>query len=509
MFSYQTMDFRFKLRIVWIAALAVAVFALAWLAIIPFGKITYLTNFKGFNDFIGKLTPMERIVAEKDGTQDIIGDPAYFSLRTPRPFNQALLSVKFQVDPNLPIVEAGVSKDGRTWQYDLQPLYNAKLEELMENWFVLDDSVLPALTHPASPGSAPLPRGDSTVLLQRNKQFDTIEEFLKNPPATDKIALYNYDWKTDYLLPDYQPRQATSTMCRPLVGAYQFYTYIKNENLSDDFVFQDLNKNLDPDPIDVYVYYRDKLISSEHLDDDGIAVDSGAQKPWRHLKLDLANLPEGVYKITVRANGDIVTRTITTGQSKMAFINALAIADAPEVSCGRNFFTDGRTLAVQTSHPDKLGKITINKNNGNSFSGVELNIDQTYKIFTVNDLPPAGSQIILNNDGISLSGDGLFSLSAEQMIDPRVKSVDAKFDADQEGVDYVLARYTPPVKQGDWLVAQANFDLTNAFRMWNKYYFLISAPGLSASDQLNDQVRIKEIKVDLTGTSLWKKIFKK
>lgn len=465
-----------------------AVFVLAWLAVVPSGKITYFSNFKGYNDFIGQLTPKERIVAESDGTQDIIGNPAYFTLRTARPFNEAKITIKFQTDPNLPIVEAGVSKDGRTWQYDLQPLYNAKLEDLMKNWSVL--------------------RQGDLVLLQLTQKFATVNDFLKNPPAMDKVALYNYDWKNNYILPDYQPQNSTSTMCRPLVGAYQFYTYLKNENLADDFVFQDLNKNLDPDPIDVNVYYNDKLIDSEHLDDDGITNDSGAQKPWRHLKLNLANLPEGVYKIDVRANGDIVTRTITTGQSKMAFINNLPLADAPEVSCGRNLFTDGRTLSAQTSHPAKLEKIKIIKGGGATSSSEELDISQTYKIFTVNNLPVSGSRIILANDGIALSSDGLFSFSAAQMIDPRVKDVDADFNADLEGVDYILARYAPPVKQGDWLIAQADFDLSNAFRKWNKYYFLISAPGLSTDDGINDKTRIKEIKIDLTGTSLWEKISK-
>lgn len=482
------LTFRSKLRIAWVAIIIVAIFILVWLAIIPSGKTAYSTNFKGLNDFISQLTPKERIVAEKDGTQDIIGDPAYFSLRTSRQFNQAKLTVKFKVDPNLPIVEAGVSTDGRTWQYDLQPLYNAKLEGLMKNWSVLWE-------------------GD-TMLLQRTKQFATINDFLKNPPPVEKIALYNYNLKADYLLPDYQPRLATSTMCRPLVGAYQFYTYIKNENLSDDFVFQDLNKNMDPDPIDVYVYYRDKLIDSEHLDDDGVVIDSAVQRPWRQLIVDLANLPEGVYKIVVRVNGDIVTRTITTGQSKMAFINTLALADAPEVSCGRNLFTDGQIISVQTSHPDKLGIINIIKGNSAASSSEELNVDQAYKIFTASDLSPQGSQIVLANDGISISGDGLFSFDSSQMIDPRIKEVDANFNADIEGIDYVLSSYVPPTKQGDWLSATANFDLSNVFRVWDKYYFIISVPGLTVDDGTSDKVRIKEMKVDLTGTSLGEKLNK-
>jgi hypothetical protein len=496
------LDFRTKIRIIWAGTLLVAVFVLVWLAIIPFGKATYSTNFHGFNDFIGPLTPKDRVVVGDDKIPEIIGDPAYFSLRTSRTFNQAKLTVKFQADPSLPIIEAGVSKDGRTWQYDLQPLYNFKIEELMKNWNVLSELE----TLPVSRGAShPSQGGDKLILLQRNKVFGSIDEFLKNPPLTDKIALYNYDWPEQYKLPDYQPRNSTTTLCRPLVGAYQFYTYIKNETLADDFVFQDLNKNSEADPIDAYVFYRDKIIASEHLDDDGVITDNGEQKPWRHLKLNLANMPEGVYKISVRANGDIVTRTITTAQSKIAFINNLPLADTPEVSCGRTFFTNSHTLSVQTSHPDKLGVIQIIKNNNLSSSAEDLNINEAYKIFTASDLSSAGSWIILANDGVLLTGDGLFSLDAGSIIDPRLNTVDVNFDADSAGVDYVLARYSPPIKQGDWFVAQADFDLTNAFRLWDKYYFLISAPGLATSSDM----KIKNIKIDLSGTTLWQKIFKK
>jgi hypothetical protein len=478
---------RLKIRVIWITALAAAVFALLWLAIIPSGKITYSTNFKDFNDFIRPLTPPDRVNAAKDGTQELSGDPVYFSLRTPRPFNQAKVTFKFQIDSSLPILQTGVSTDGRNWQYNLQPLYNAKLEELLKNWSVLWE-------------------GD-TLLLQRTKQFNTISDFLKNPPDPAKIALSNYNLKTNYLLPGYEARPATTTICRPLVGAYQFYTYIKDENLTDDFVFQDLNRNLDPDPIDINVYYHDKLINTAHLDDDGVLDDSGAQKPWRHLKLDLANLPEGVYKVEVRANGDIVTRTITTAQSKTAFINTLPLADTPEVSCGRDVFTNGQTISVQTSHPAKLGKITLIK--GGSASSTEiLDVNAAYQLFSTNDLPTAGTKIILANDGVSLSGDGIFAFSPDGLFDPRIKTVDVNFNADKEGIDYVLAHYTPPVKDGDWLVASANFDLTQAFRLWNKYYFLISAPGLQAGDGKNRMVRIKDIKVDLTGTSLLEKFTK-
>jgi hypothetical protein len=490
--------FRTKIRIIWIAAIIVAVFVLAWLAIIPSGKITYSTNFKGFNDFIGRLTPKERVSAEKNGTQDLISDPVYFSLRTPRTFDSGKMTINFKVASGTPIVEAGVSTDGRTWQYNLQPLYNSKIEDLMKRWNEIGETSTSTLP---GRGGHPSAGGDDLILLQRNKVYSSVDEFLKNPPAMNKVALYNYDLKTNYLLSGYRPQNSTTTMCRQLAGAYQFYTYIKDEKLFDDFVFQDMNKLTGKNSININVYYADKLIDSEHLDDDGVVDGSLAQKLSRHLRLDLANLPEGVYKIDVRADGDIITRKITTAQSKLAFINNLPLASSTGADCRENFFTDGQTLTVQTSHPNKLGIIKIIS----SSTSQDLNVDEAYKIFTASNLPESGSEIILANDGVTLASDGLFSLSADGMIDPRLKSVDVNFDADRDGVDYVLARYTPPVKNGDWFTAQANFDLKNSFRLWNKYYFLISAPGLSTSSEME----IKNIKFELSGTTLWQKMLKK
>jgi hypothetical protein len=493
--------FRIKLRIAWITALIAVVFWLVWMNVVPGGKITYSQNFKGHNDFIGNLTPAERMSDNK-----IIGDPVYFSLRVPRRFVDVKLTLKYKIDPGLPIIEVGVLKDMATWQYELKPIYNAHLDDLLKHWSVLWE-------------------GDM-ILLQREKKFSTINEFLKNPPASGKIALYNYDLNTNFILPDYQASSSTITMCRPITGTYQFYTYIKNEKLSYDFTFQDLNRNADPDPVDIYVYYNDKQISAEpkHLDDDGVTSDTGLQTPPRHLKLNLVNLPEGVYKIGVRANNDIVTRMIVTPQSKMAFINKINLAAASEVSCGRNLFTDSRQIQAQTVYSDNLQTIKVLPLTKGEIEGVlavgteplptspsqgeELVLTEAFAQFsTTSDLPKM-SYLILQNDGVMLSGDGLFSFSQEQFINPKIRKIDVNFNADKEGIDYVLANYVPPVKQGDWLVTTADFDLQNVYKKWNKHSFLISVPGLKTETGNGAGVTVGEIKVELSGTSIWEKIYK-
>jgi hypothetical protein len=477
------LDFRLKIRIIWIIALGVIVFALVWMNTVPSGKITYSTNYKGYNDFIGNLTPVERIAGNK-----IIGDPAYFSLRVPRRFTDAKLTLKYKVDPNVSIIEAGVLKDQATWQYDLRPIYNGKVEELMKSWGAIAE-------------------GD-TLLLQREKKFLSIADFLKNLPAAGKIALYNYDLNDNYVLADYQVNTSTITMCRPLTGAYQFYTYIKNENLSDDFVFQDLNKNSDPDPIDVYVYYNDKQIYSDHLDDDGMVDDAGINTPWRHLRLNLASLPEGVYKIGVRANNDIVTRTIETPQIYMTFINKINMASAPEISCGRNLFTDSRQVQAQTAYSNNLQEISVVDAANPSLEVQKIKLTEAFKQFSTELDLPEKNYLILANDGVMISGDGLFSFGPEQFINPKIRKIDATFDADKEGIDYVLANYEPPAKDGGWFVSTADFDLQNVYKQWNKHSFLLSVPGLKAETGSGLGVTVGEIKVELQGTSILEKIGK-
>ena len=438
--------------------------------------MTYESDLKGYNAFIGRLTPSDRL----SGSNVVIGDPAYFSLFVPRRFEKARLTVEFKNQTDRPIIEAGVLVDKRVWNYDLKPLQNKAVDSLFDSWSALLE--------------------DDLALFQRQKEYDSIGDFLKNPPAAERVAAYNYDLRQDFTLPGYSPASTTRNICRPIGGAYQFYTYIKDEELSFDFSFRDLNKNSDPDPIDVFVYYEDQELYSESLDDDG-----GQGGEDKSFKLRLSQLPEGVYKIGVRANSDIVTRSISTPQSKMAFINKVSLADAPEISCGRNLFTGSRQLQFMTALADRLGRVKIHQVSGDAFSEI-VDIVETYKQYETGQVLPPFSEVIMPSDGIVVSGDGLFSFSAEEYFDPRLKKAGEGFDPDEQGVDFVIARYAPPTKDGDWSVASADFDLTNVYKEDGKHSFLISIPGLRAEDGTGQGVLIKSIKVDLEGVSLWEKI---
>lgn len=455
---------------------------LLYMAAAPSGKISYVADFTKSSYFIGKLTPEERLMpieGEMPLSRVIIGDPVYFSLRTARRFDKAKLTLKYrQSEDAPPIIEAGVLADKIIWRYDLQPIENKIIGRLAYVWDVKNENGL--------------------ILLQRNDSASTtlygsIEDFLNKPPQNSEIALYNRDLNMEYLLRDYKKSAENQPTVPAVRGAYQFYTYIKDEDLDFTFDFIDINKNKDSDPIDLNLYYGNQIIDTRHLDDDGIANDSGKESATRRLSLKAANLPEGVYKVELRANDDVITEEITTKQSKLSFAAKIRLAGAGAKNIG--LFTDSNEISAQTVNPGSLQKIKIGDN--------ELDINQTYKQFNI-ETGQGVKEIKLEKDDVILAGDGVFGFSEEALINPAFKKVDGKLDINS--VNYILAKYEMPAEENGWKIAQAEFDLSGAYREQGRYNFLISIPGLRADDEIKDWVEVREIKIELEGTTLLKRI---
>ena len=489
------------------------VFWLLYMAIVPSGKISYVRRDFGisppnYNYFISKLTPEDRVALTSEAklpagslaSWKITGDPVYFSLRTHRRFDKAKLTLKYKNEGDLPLIEAGILADSVVWRYDLRPIENKTIDQLSLAWDVISEG--------------------EAILLQREKKYNSIDEFLNNMPDNKEIALYNYNLAQKYLLPDYEKSNENLILDCALRGAYQFYVYIKDpassgagEDLDLDFVFQDLNKNNDADPIDINLYYDNQLIDSRHLDDDGITspqpsnLPEGAHKVelrgYRELKFKTANLPEGAYKVELRVNNDIITKKISTAQSKLSFINKIWLADG----CGENIilYTDSRKISAQTTNPVKLQTVLI--------QGKELEINETYKQFNIT-ADENISEIRLAQDDVILAGDGVFSFSQNALISPGFKKINVDTDINKESINYVLANYSAPKESDGWKTASAEFDLSKAYREDNdfqigtsgKYGFIISIPGLRADDEVEDWVEVGEIAVELEGRSLWEKL---
>lgn len=452
-----------KIRIILWLILAAVTGWFAYMKIIPTGKISYDYDFSRPNYFISKLTPADRLNLDKSQTE-IKGGPVYFSLKTPRRFERAKATVKFKNTTDFPVIEIGLLNNKAAWSYDLKPLENKIIDQLSLVW--------PVVLAP-----------NGVKLIEREKKYDTVEQFLGNLPAKNEIALYNYSLKNNFLLDRYEPVKENNLIDYKFRGAYQFYTYIKQEELDYVFNFTDLNTNPDkPSQIVIKVYSSDGLIYS-----------AGAVNNKAVIKI--ADLPEGVYRLSVIASDQIITNSLASRQSRFVLINKIWLAQGNKAR--PVLFTNSRLVNAQTMNPASKGKIKI----GDNF----LDLKETYKQFSAKILSGT-AKIELPKDDIIISGDGVFSFTADGWFDPRFKSLDANLNINGEKINYILTDYQTPASFDGWQTASAKFDLTRAYQEGGKYQFLISIPAFKAEEPVSGQIIIKEIKVDLTGTELWQKL---
>lgn len=460
------------IRIILWLILAVAVGWFAYMKIRPSGRISHVYNFKKPSYFIGKLTPAGRVEASEN--QAVIkGGPVYFSLKTPRRFERAKVSVKFKNTTDFPVMEIGLLNNKASWSYDLKPLQNKIIDQLSLAW--------PAVS------------GENGVrLIEREKKYKTVEQFLGNLPNADEIALYNYTLKNNFSLANYESGRQDNLIDYKFRGSYQFYTYVKQEQL--DYIFDFVNFNVNQNnnnPIAIKVYSPDGLIYSAD------AADKKEGESKRQAVIKIADLPEAAYRFSIIADDDIITKSIITKQSRFILINKVWLAEGNKANLA--LFTNSRLVNAQTANPASLGKIKI----GDAF----LDLNETYKQRSVKILNRT-AKIELPKDDIIISGDGVFSFTENGWFDPRFKNLSGNFNLNEEKINYVLTVYQTPLSLGDWQTAAAEFDLTKAYQEQGKYQFLISIPSFKAEEPVPGGIIIKEIKIDLQGTD-WRKKFKK
>ncbi len=466
--------FRKKARIILWIVLFGLVFWLSWMKIVPTGEITYTKTVSKDSDLIGKLTPESRVV-QNSNKWKIVGNPAYFTLRVPRNFEKAKMTIKYKNPDKLALIEAGILTDDTLWRHKIEPLDNLLLNGLAGNWEAIKE--------------------DGILLLQKEVVYENIDDLLQDPPSSEKIAVYNYDLDIPYELLEYEPKEVSKEL-GGLRGDWQFFTYIKDEKLDMDFEFFDLNENDDPDDLELFLYYQGEVIDSRVFKDEG--------ESDRTIKtsFELAGLPEGAYKVELRANNDIVTNKIKTIQQKLSFIGRVEF-----VRQGKplKLYTNSQEFQVATENPDSLQKIEVIElySPTSSFADV-LDVNETYKQFSSKALSGV-NQLNIEEDGIVLAGDGVFAFSPEALIDPRFKK--AVFDPEigRSEVEFIIAKYEFPDQYDHWNIATAEFDLRSAYQEDGKYGFMISVPGLRADDNVDDSLEIGEIRVDLEGRSLWDK----
>ena len=470
--------------ILWsLAVFIIAVFV--YLAIVPSGEIEYNFDFNKESGFIGKLKPKERVeFGDKKFRNKIVANPVYFNLYTPRLFETAELEIKYKNKGDIPLVEAGVLVDNVSWNYDLKPVQNKLIDQLSLVWENKNENNLLILKRP-----------DNASSTYECNFFDD------NASSTDinNLAVYNYKPSITYVLNDYEAGDGKikniDNFCA-LRASWEIATYIKNEILDFNFSFKNLNKKENKNSVDLLLFYDGELIDSQSL-----SLQDLETKENFNLELKVPNLPEGLYKIVLKASDNIITTNIKTAQTKFVFMHHLRLFKNNNVD-DFNLFTNSNKIQAKTIHPDSLSEIKIDNQ--------VLSLRETYHQFE-SDISgvfaTSGIKVLnIKKDGIFLSGDGVFSFTQNSFFNPQVKKAIYGLDINASQVNCIIADYKMPKKEDNYYIVHILFDLKKAYRENNTYSFMISAPDLKMGNQDSNYLEIEEIDVKLKGKSLKEKI---
>lgn len=477
-------------RLAWIATLVFLAIFFLYLKIVPSGQISYTRSWpRGLSSgqgFIYDFKPGERLDISDPDRLKMIGDPLYFSLFTPRPFDRAEVIVRYKehLSSATPIIELGVLKNKITGAYELQPLENRWLDWLSQDWFKLEQSS---------------GQGQKLLFLQKEDNYQTLEDFLidlqnqklkscSGGPATC-LAVYNYPWTASYNLPigaAISPLHIT----QPFRGAHQFYVYLPAGPWRFSFKLVDLNLDKAPDPVTITVSDDQGRSSSEELLDN--TTSASGQSENKEITISGQAVAAGLHKVQIKASDDIVVSSLSSPSDKLSFINKFwpVSGSAQDLK----LYTDSSYLQVKTFNPASLGPV--------AFGGDIFIIDETYRQFNL--FQSGGGRISLSNEDLVLETNGVFALSQESIINPQPDKVDRFFKPKPETA-YIIARYQTPAEEGRIKESRAVLDLTGADREAGRYQFLLSVPGLGA-DTPGSWLEIEEINVKLEGRTLWQKI---
>ncbi|MBI2473087.1 hypothetical protein HYV70_00840 [Candidatus Uhrbacteria bacterium] len=462
----------FILRFLQLVIISIPVGLFLWLAnqwFVPSGvfKISHVVGES--SSFIDELRPETRVSSvEKNeqgqSVQSVFGDPVFFFLHPHRVFSNMNLEVWFQ-NEGLPLIELGALSKIHPEVYTLTPLQNRIIDD--SSWNRLEKNGL--------------------VLLQRQQIYQSVDDFFANPPERNQVAVYRTSFESPFRLPSYQSTNKKQMIDVSLRGHHEFKTYIKNETLLFRVSFMDMNRDEGEDVTRLTVFNESgqPVAEARAADDGNASQDAHVVDGLRTIDLRTDGLPEGVYKVVMDAPRDIFFRKVETSQQKMVFLNTLFIGDEigyREPGQGATFYTQSQRLRFQTRHAEGVQTVLA--------GDASVTIAQPYEWYTLSLDGQGVRSVTLPAGDVEIVTEGGVSFSKEQFFEPDPPSLNAYASLDQMGVDYVLARYTSPHKEGEWLVANVEFPVSLLYTDNQTWKFSFSTPGI---EELDARFKIHQI----------------
>lgn len=474
-----------KIRLLWVFLIFFIVALFLFFRVVPGGQVVYQKKYPGLlrsgQGFIYSLGPVERIAQEKLLNSRIVAEPVYFSVFSPRTFNQVKLTIDYSRHLNIksPIIEAGVLVDGITKGYNLVPIENRLIDSLSDSWQRL---------------------GLDPLVLQADNYYDSSEAFftalntgkLKACPEglAQCLAVYNYE--PDYRLePNFNQAEKALEINMPLRGTHSLYLHTDSDHLELELGFRFLNLDKSLDDIILILSQANEIIKTENY------RQRDQDEEEKVLNLLATDLSPGVYKLEIKIKDDVVIKHMKSSTNRLVFISRLwPVSYNQEIKV----YTDKNYLFLRTLEPASLQQFIIA---GQSYELKEPYSKEEFRF----DNDDGKSEIILGKDDVILENSGVFALDPSVIFNPQYNRIDQYFTPSAT-VKYIIANYQPPEQIKTGLYRQSiDLDLKHSYRENKQYNFIISIPNLSLDSE--GYVDIKKIKLELSGRSLWQKLFNK
>jgi hypothetical protein len=284
----------------------------------------------------------------------------------------------------------------------------------------------------------------------------------------------------------YTSKRSTSRFEPDLRGSHSFYTFVKNEPLRVAFAFQDMNRSLGADAIDLII--RDELgeiVRTERLGDDG---NRSENQKWSEntLSVDIPNLEEGVYKIEWQVTSDIFIRSIETSLSSFVIGGALQVGDRVGLDgkeLAQSFYSRSDYLLLSTPHANGAQRIQF----GNA--SVDI-VSPNEPVLLLGG--PEPMQLTTEKGNMRFAGTGYFAFSEDMYFEPFPRELSAFTNAEDIANTTILTSYVRAESDGDSYKNTYTFSLTDIPEEEGFMRFVLSAPLL---DELEEKPILESITV--------------
>lgn len=405
--------------------------------------------------------------------QRISGDPVYLTVEVPRTFEQVTATVDLH-NTGQPLVELGL-QNSIEWKFDLHPLDVPLLEDL--NWHTLKDE-------------------QGNVLMQKEQQFSSIQEFVADLPLDQRIAQYYQNLDPEYVMDPYQARPNLH-MTSPLRGPHTFHGYVEAQPVSVEVSFLDTNRSFDVDTLTVSLIQADQVLAQGVVEDDGNVVADGQVSEVKTVHVETVGPVNGEFTLQLTSTDDILITTLDTNFGYLVTRQVFLAGNTEYRPSSSVFNTSPTTLTTNatmvqavTSHPVGLQTLQVG-----TLELPLLKVNSPEHI----DLPEDDLKIILSpQNDVQLTSSGWMSFTPESFFDR----------------DYLIERLTPTIhlEQVNFIYAadlpehgvaetvrSVTFNLADLPGDKKKLNFILSAPGL---DQRKAELTVSSIRFQFTRPPL-------